>query len=152
MSEQESRVLDATIQEGLQKLLEEAVELVGGQRGLIASTVPLTEDMNVEAAAGLDRDTAWTMGQISRTLLRKVANTKRGLLTQDALEDKRLNETTSVVLSGLRSAVCEPILLRDEAWGVLYVDNLLRSGAFTPSHLKKLKEFTEKVTQFLEHR
>ena len=147
---QESTVLDATKQGELQKLLVEAIELVGGQRGLIASNVPDTEDMHVEAAAGLDRDTAWTMGQISRTLLKKVANTRRGLLTQDALEDKRLNETTSVVLSGLRSAICEPVLVKDESWGVLYVDNLLRSGAFTPSHLKKLKEFTDKVTQFLE--
>ncbi|MHB2016344.1 MAG: GAF domain-containing protein [Candidatus Xenobia bacterium] len=142
--------MNATMREGLQNLLVEALELVKGQRGLIASTLADSEDMTVEAAVGLDRESAWVMGEISRTLLRNVARTRTGLVTHDALQDDRLNETTSVVLSGLRSAICEPILIQGATWGVLYVDNLLRSGAFTPAHLMKLKECTARISQLLE--
>ncbi|HEY4003449.1 MAG TPA: GAF domain-containing protein [Candidatus Xenobia bacterium] len=139
-----------TIQVGLQELLEQAVALVSAQRGLIAVCVPDSDAMRIDAAFGLDRETAWTTGQISQSLLRRAVTQKRGILTHDALEDKRFSETTSVILSGLRSAICEPVFVHEAVWGVVYVDNVIQSGAFRQSDLKKLKEFSARVSQYIE--
>ncbi len=137
------------LQDGLQPLLQEAVQLVNGQRGLIAACVPESQDMRVDAAYGLERDSAWTTGHISQSLLRRCVNQKRGILTHDAMEDKRFSETTSVILTGLRSAMCEPILVGDDVWGVVYVDNMLQAGAFMQKDLKKLKDFSSKVGKYV---
>ncbi len=134
----------------LQEFLKGAVELVGGQRGLVMAPIAGSQDMEVKAAYGLDPATVWTSGSISQTILRRVAEEKQGLLTHNAMQDPRFSETTSVVLTGLRSVICVPIMPSPDAvWAVLYVDNTVQAGAFKKPNLEQLKEYTGRLAQSL---
>lgn len=138
----------------LQEFLKSAVRVVSGQRGLIMTPVPGTPDMEVRAAVGLepgtDLSTVWSSGLISQTILRKVVEEKQALLTHNAMQDPRFKETTSVVISGLRSVIAVPIVVGlNQLWGVLYVDNPVTAGAFKAPNLNQLKEYTARLSTSL---
>ncbi len=127
--------------DALTDLLAGAMSLVGAQRGLIALPVADTDDFNVVAAVGMERDTAWTTGEISQSIVRTVMDEGRGVLTHNAAEDGRFCDRTSVVVSGLRSVLCVPLYRDGGLWGALYVDNPVKSGAFKETQLRLLKDF-----------
>ena len=135
---------------GLREFLQGAVEKVHGGRGLVMVPIQNSQDMEVKAAFGLDPDTVWTTGQISQTILRRVAGEKQPLLTHNAMQDPRFAETTSVVISGLRSVICVPILVDGTVWGVLYVDNPIQAGAFKAANLNELKDYTTRLSDLIK--
>ncbi|MHB2018134.1 MAG: GAF domain-containing protein [Candidatus Xenobia bacterium] len=139
-----------SFEEGLRAFLQGAVEKVHGQRGLVMVPIENSQDMEVKAAFGLDPDTVWTTGQISQTILRRVAGEKQPLLTHNAMQDPRFSDTTSVVISGLRSVICVPILVDGNVWGVLYVDNPIQAGAFKAANLNELKEYTGRLSDLIK--
>lgn len=67
----------------------------------------------------------------SRTLLREVIETRQGILSVDALGDRRFSSAESVVGLGIRSVVCVPILSQQEVYGVIQVDSTRPGQAFS---------------------
>lgn len=59
---------------------------------------------------------------ISRTVLDRVLSEKVSLLSLDAQADERLAPALSIVLQQVRSVMCAPLLAKDRALGVLYLD------------------------------
>lgn len=59
----------------------------------------------------------------SRTLLREVIETRQGILSVDAIGDRRFSGAESMVGLGIRSVVCVPILARQHVYGVIQVDS-----------------------------
>lgn len=80
-------------------------------------------------------DAAGPQLAISRSIIRKVMNGGLPLLVTDAQTDPRLSSSSSIALSGLRSAMCAPIGMGDKVRGLLYVDNLSQRGMFTVEEL-----------------
>lgn len=80
-------------------------------------------------------DAAGPQLAISRSIIRKVMNGGLPLLVTDAQTDPRLSSSSSIALSGLRSAMCAPLGMGDKVRGLLYVDNLFRRGMFTVEDL-----------------
>ena len=132
------------------ELLSNAVLLLKGERGLVMTPIPGISDMQVQAAYGLDADTVWTSGQISQSILRQVATDMRPLLSHCAMQDPRFAETTSVVLSELRSVMCVPVMVNDSLWGVFYIDNPIVSGNFKPSDLNLLRKYAAQLTTLVQ--
>lgn len=72
---------------------------------------------------------------ISQSIIRQAMQGGMPLLITDAQTDARLAASSSVALSGIRSAMCAPLGIGDRRRGLLYVDNLSKRGMFTVDDL-----------------
>ncbi len=83
---------------------------------------------------------------ISKTILDYVLEHNEGVLTSDAREDERWDQTASIVQMGIREAICVPMQGRYDVVGVIYIDTSTTpqrviqqrgpQNKFTDEHLK----------------
>src|SRR5437879_5792674 len=71
----------------------------------------------------------------SQTVLDRIKKEPQPILITDASEDERFSESESLKISGLRSAMCAPLVGAQRLFGILYVDNMQRKAAFTQEEL-----------------
>jgi len=74
---------------------------------------------------------------ISRTILHEVMTQQHAVLSHDATEDQRFNTGRSVANYGIRAMVAAPLLWRQEAMGIVYLDSP-GIAAFTQADLELL--------------
>src|SRR3990172_451886 len=90
----------------------------------------------IDAAIGLTRAergflTLFESGfEVSRSVLREVAQSGTPVVTTNAQDDPRFAKQESVVQFALRSIMAVPLKVRGKTLGVLYVDNKIRAGSF----------------------
>jgi adenylate cyclase len=75
---------------------------------------------------------------ISSSILRRVEEGRRSLLTTDALADERFADSDSIISQGVQTAMSAPLICREEFLGVLHVDSTHRSDAFNEDNLDLL--------------
>jgi two-component system NtrC family sensor kinase len=83
--------------------------------------------------------------QASRTIVNHVLTTAQGVLSSNAMADKRFSKGKSVHNLGIRSALCVPIKARkmtdkggDEVIGVIYIDSSVKNYTYSPDQLRLL--------------
>ncbi len=81
----------------------------------------------------------------SRTIIDHVVSTGQGVLSSNAMADRRFSKGKSVHHLGIRSAMCVPIKARrltdkggDEVVGVIYIDSSVRNYTYSPEQLRLL--------------
>ncbi|MDB5172446.1 MAG: putative two-component system sensor histidine kinase [Phycisphaerales bacterium] len=81
----------------------------------------------------------------SRTIINHVLRTGEGVLSTNAMADRRFSKGKSVHNLGIRSALCVPIKARklsdkggDETTGVIYIDSSVRNYTYAPEQLRLL--------------
>jgi len=72
---------------------------------------------------------------LSRTIIDRVTTERLPLLIHDASEDARFSSSESLRLSGIRSAMCAPLIYKDKVFGLFYVDCLTKPWAFSKDEL-----------------
>jgi len=72
---------------------------------------------------------------LSRSVLDLIRREKQPILINDAGADERFTGSESMKISGLQSAMCAPLLGKERLLGILYVDNLQATAAFTQEEL-----------------
>ena len=72
---------------------------------------------------------------LSRTMIDRVMKEKLPLLIHDVAQDDRFSASESLRLSGVQSAMCAPLLYRDQVLGLFYVDCLSKVWGFTQEEL-----------------
>ncbi|MEM8639141.1 MAG: adenylate/guanylate cyclase domain-containing protein [Cyanobacteria bacterium P01_G01_bin.54] len=60
------------------------------------------------------------------------------VLTDDAAEDQRFEGSDSILIQAIRASICAPLQPGDDVIGVLYVDNLTCSNAYSTEDLEFL--------------
>lgn len=75
--------------------------------------------------------------QISRAISERVFKEGVAVLTSDALHDPRFQGSNSILLSAVRSVMAVPLILADQTFGMIYVDNPYDSR-FTEDDLQVL--------------
>ncbi len=73
---------------------------------------------------------------ISKTIVDRVIDEKAALIANDALKDSRWSSSESVVISGVRSLLCVPLLNGDQIFGILHVGNTRAAGLFGRTDLE----------------
>lgn len=71
----------------------------------------------------------------SRAVLDRMKAELSPILITDLSADERFQGSESMKVSGLRSAMCAPLVAQGRLFGVLYVDNLQHTMAFTQDEL-----------------
>ena len=72
---------------------------------------------------------------LSRTMIDRVMEEKLPSLIHDVAQDDRFRASESLRLSGVQSAMCAPLLYRDQVLGLFYVDCLSKVWGFTQEEL-----------------
>ena len=81
----------------------------------------------------------------SRTIINHVIQNGEGVLSSNAMADKRFSKGKSVHNLGIRSALCVPIKAHrfdaksgDETLGVIYIDSSVKNYSYSPDQLRLL--------------
>jgi Nif-specific regulatory protein len=69
--------------------------------------------------------------EVSRTIVHKVLNEGVSIMTVNAQEDTQFEKAKSIRQYNIRSAICAPLLFREEILGVVYLDNRGSVGSFS---------------------
>ncbi|MCI0574354.1 MAG: GAF domain-containing protein, partial [Myxococcaceae bacterium] len=88
---------------------------------------------------------------LSDTVLKRVTESQKAVLTADAILDSRFSASESIVAQGIRSAMAVPLLSRDVLRGVLFVDTRERTHAFSEKDLRLLSGIASQAAVALEN-
>lgn len=72
---------------------------------------------------------------ISSSILEEVKTKKQAVLCSDAMLDERFRESESIIMQGIRSTMCVPLLYQHQLLGAMHMDSKITSGAFTEKDL-----------------
>lgn len=118
----------------LPKILDKAFELVGADRGVI-----LLMDDRGEL---LPRFVKTRSGKsdpnivLSKTVMAEVTTNRAAVLSSDATMDARFSGAHSIIMQGIRSTMTLPLLHAGDLLGIMHLDSLFTSNAFTEKDLQ----------------
>ena len=79
--------------------------------------------MKVRGDTGLNADIT-----LSQTMVQQVLEGEKAVLTHDAQQDKRFSAAHSVIISGIRSSMCAPLIGRERGvYGVIHLGESLHT-------------------------
>jgi serine phosphatase RsbU (regulator of sigma subunit) len=84
------------------------------------------------------------LNRVSRSIARRVIEERVSLLLPNVLEDARFRSEDSILASGIRTAMCAPLWVsaagegKDSVIGLVYVDSIQHTHAFTDDDLRVL--------------
>ena len=137
--------------EVLNRVMDEVIASVKAERGFVMLINP-DGSLRFTVARGIDHQIINDPEfQVSRSIVERVAREVKPVLTSDAQSDKRFSMRQSVMLLGLRSILCVPLVLKERALGVIYVDNRLQSGIFSPSDLELVTAISSNAAIAIEN-
>ena len=116
----------------MRSILELAANAVGAEEAHVLLSGPGGE---LTAKASIKKDNRPVT--VSRTIVRRVAQHQRAVLSQDAAQDERFKKGDSIIAGNIRSVLCAPLTVAGKLNGVLYLDTSTEKGAgFTPENLE----------------
>jgi adenylate cyclase len=118
----------------LPKILDKAFELLGADRGAI-----LLMDSNNEPVPRYVKTRSGKSDSnitLSRTVLSEVVQNRAAVLSSDATMDSRFSGAHSIIMQGIRSTMTLPLLYGTELLGLMHLDSLFTSNAFTEKDLQ----------------
>jgi PAS domain S-box-containing protein len=100
----------------------------------------------------MDRETiAGSSFEISRSVVNKVAQEGKSILTTNAQADPRFSTQASVVSYSLRSILCVPLRVKGKITGVIYADNRIKTGLFTEADHRLLSAIADQSAVAIEN-
>ncbi len=139
------------LHEVLNRVIDEVIAAVRAERGFLMLH-DAAGQLRFRVARGIDRHTIeQPQFQVSRSVISRVAEEGRPLLTSNAQDDASLKMQHSVSMLGLRAILCVPLQVRGTLLGVIYVDNRLQSGAFYPDDLDLLTAIAASAATAIEN-
>lgn len=139
------------LDEVLNRVMDEVIAAMKAERGFVM-LLDQKRSLEFKAARGIDQRTInEPQFQVSRGIVEQVARDGQPVLTSDAQSDERFSMRQSVLLLGLRSILCVPLKQKDLVLGVIYVDNRLQSGIFSPSDLELLNAIASSAAIAIEN-
>ncbi|MDP6380633.1 MAG: FHA domain-containing protein, partial [Phycisphaerae bacterium] len=145
------------VRELLKQIMDMVFDVVDADRGFIMITdeetgqmVPmairyreeLIEEIQREQSGGDAKGTGGGKDQkslpitVSHTIINYVMKRGEGVLSTNAMQDRRFADGESVHDFGIRSALCVPLKAHDRILGIIHVDMHISQGQFTEDDLR----------------
>ncbi|WNG38027.1 AAA family ATPase [Archangium violaceum] len=130
----------------LKTLMRILIESAGAERGYLLLT--RDDTLFIEAGAEVDREgikvdaepvPLEASARLPHSIVHYVKRSLESLILEDAGTDGRFASDEYVVRAKPRSILCMPVMGQAKLVGVLYVENRLAAGVFTPSRLAVLE-------------
>jgi len=132
------------------KILEVAFRLVPADRGvvLLHNDQGVLEPVSVRTGEGVDPEQEVV---VSKTVLDAVVREKEAVLSHDATADARFQSAQSVIMQGIRSTMCVPLLHQEAVLGVMMLDSKLATHAFTERDLALFETVASQAAQAVQN-
>ncbi|MCK5484862.1 MAG: GAF domain-containing protein [Desulfobacterales bacterium] len=131
-----SSILD--LDELLNKILDEILATLGPERASILLIDPKSDQLTVKASRRQDKKRASHRIGISQSIIDHVFKKKESIFIDDTMYDPQFSLKRSIILQGIRSAMCSPIRGSDRIIGVIHVDRAIRGSEFSKEDLNLL--------------
>ena len=134
-----STVVNSTrgLAEMQRRLLELIFEVVPAERGAILFADGADGEL-VPSASYVNPPGENASVRVSRTVAMQSLREGVSILSNDVLSDPALGPTESLVESQARALLCVPLIVQEEARGVIYLDAYDSSASFDERHLQLL--------------
>jgi PAS domain S-box-containing protein len=137
-------------------LMETALELAGGERGLLI--LPRGGEMWIEAEATTVEDRVIvyrsnmrvTPSALAKSVYNYVIRTTESVLLDDASKQGPFAADEYLLRSKSRSVLCLPLVKQANLIGVLYLENSLAPSVFTPARIAVLRLLASQAATSLE--
>jgi len=124
--------LEVNLELLLEKIIMKAFDLLAADRGVIL----LMEDGVPRPKIAKTRDGKNEQIVLSTSILNEVVQNKASVLSSDATMDSRFSGAHSVIMQGIRSTMTVPLLHHDKLLGIMHLDSMIATNAFTEKDLQ----------------
>lgn len=140
-----ARMLNSTLKfdEVLRLVMDQVIEVVDAERGFLVLRDPVTDELRFEIArekGARSIDASAFDFKISRSTVERVVRTRQPVMTSHDAQVE-LKEVESVLIHGIRSIMCAPLVVRDTCIGAVYVDSRIVANLFLPRQSDLLMAF-----------
>ncbi len=149
-----SQIVNSTLDlsEVLNLTMDLIIQVTGAERGFLMLIDEEAGGLAFRVARNMDRETiAGSSFDISRSIVDKVAQEGRPILTTNAQSDPRFSAQASVVSYSLRSILCVPLRVKGKITGVIYADNRIKTGLFTEGDRRLLAAIADQAAVAIEN-
>jgi len=138
-------------QELLTKVLDLVMEVIKADRYVILFRDEKTKEFVPKIIRRAKEQAGFYPIAISSTIVDAVVNERVGVICAHAPQDDRFTGSESILIYGIKSAMCVPIELKDKITGLIYCDSLSRMGQFGEDDLKLLSAIAMQTAVALEN-
>jgi serine phosphatase RsbU (regulator of sigma subunit) len=140
----------------LEKMMHIVIENAGAEKGFLL--LPQKEQWFVEAEGQVDSDEVNVLQSvplenqpIAQTIIQYVVRTRESVVLADASQEGQFTRDPYLVEQRPKSLLSVPLLNQGQLTGILYLENNLTTGAFTPERLEVLKVLSSQLAISIEN-
>jgi len=146
----------------LAKLMDIVIENAGAERGVLMLErrgalyvqTDIGGETTAERRAGLSRALPCALGDypaVAEGVINYVARTHESVLLNDATREGAFTRDPYVGRHRIRSILCTPLVSQGQLLGMLYLENNLTAGAFTPERLEFSRLLSAQIAISIEN-
>lgn len=134
-------------------VMDAIIRLTKAERAMLLLTDQESGQMEIQVARNMDRETIEKSAsfEISRSIVKTVAETGEPVVTMNAQSDPRFAAQESIISYNLRSILCVPLKHKENIIGVIYADNRVASGLFVDADRDLLAAFGNSAAIAIEN-
>jgi len=139
----------------LEKMMRIVIENAGAERGFLI--LPFDNKWVIEAESAIDKkevivlDSLPVDEHLPEVIINYVARTQENVVLSDARWEGLYTENPYIKAHQTQSVLCFPIVYQQQLRAILYFENNLTTGAFTPQRLNVLKMLSSQIAISLEN-
>ncbi|MBE9092856.1 ATP-binding sensor histidine kinase [Tychonema sp. LEGE 07203] len=147
----------------LAKMMKIVIENAGGEKGFLI--IEKNQRWVIEASGFVDADRVAVMQSIpidfvdeeqkvtllAVAVVNYVARTQESIVLNDASREGQFTRAPYILAVQPKSILCTPLIHQGKLSGILYLENNLTTGAFTPDRLEILKLLSSQISISIEN-
>jgi len=141
----------------LANLMHIVIENAGAEKGLLL--LPQQDNWFIEAEGHVNSMDVTLLQsiaienseQVSTNIIHYVARTKENVVLADATQEERFSQDPYIVKHSPKSVLGMPLINQGKMTGMLYLENRLTEGAFTPQRLQVLSMLSSQMAISIEN-
>ncbi|MBD2175885.1 FHA domain-containing protein [Pseudanabaena sp. FACHB-1998] len=134
-----------------EKILDLLLKIMSVDRAVLLLVDAKTGQLEPKAYKFSDSKSTANLDFYSRKITNFVLKQGDAIISDDASGDRRFDSSQSIIQQSIQAAMCAPLKPRDQAIGVLYVDNLSRGHAYHKEDLEFLSSLANQAAIAIEN-
>jgi len=140
----------------LANLMRIVIENAGAEKGYLILDKQGRRVIEAEGAVGQEAVTTLQSipieeGRVSTAIVNYVARARENVVLDDAVTAGEFTQDEYVVVNQPKSILCAPLINQGRLTGILYLENNLTTGAFTPDRLEMLNLLSSQAAISIEN-
>lgn len=135
----------------LEDLLDISMQVLKAERGFLVITENTDRDPILKSSRNIDPNETLRHSNISFTIIKEAMAKKESILTKNASMDPRFQGQESIVIHGIQSVACVPLLKENKSIGAIYMDSRGYQDLFTKQTINYLTVVGSFAVLALDH-